>query len=225
MTGLFWVKSGAYYKWTKNGVSERRNMRDARLIRLIREIQRQHHNRYGRPQVRETLRKEYGERVSRKKAARLMREHRLNARLRGKHIPAANSRHGLAACENILNQQFHAQAGGQKWVSDLTYLRASAGWVYLTVVLDLFDRKVIGWALSGDMETCHTVIPALDMADRNRAPRTGLNFHSGRSVQYCAKSFREKLTGRCPSVRQGMSRKGNWTLPRLVNTIKRLALS
>jgi transposase InsO family protein len=159
--------------------------------------------------VRETLRKEYGEQVSRKKAARLMREHRLNARLRGKYIPTANSRHGLAACENILNQQFHAGAGGEKRVSDLTYLRASAGWVYLTVVLDVFDRKVIGWALGGDMEACHTVIPAPGMAVRNRGPRAGMIFHSGRGVQYCAKPFREKLTGRCPSVRRSMSRKGN----------------
>jgi transposase InsO family protein len=77
------------------------------------------------------------------------------------------------------------------------------------VVLDLFDRKVIGWALSADMEACHTVIPALDMAVRNRTPRAGLIFHSDRGVQYCAKSFREKLMGRCPSVRQSMSRKGN----------------
>jgi transposase InsO family protein len=143
-----------------------------------------------------------------------MRENRLNARLRRKHIPATNSRHGLAVCENILNQMFHAEGGGQKWVSSyqryaITYLRTSSGWVYLTVILDLFDRKVIGWALSGDMETRHTAIPTLDMAVRNRAPQAGLIFHSGCGVQYCAKSFREKLTGRCPSVRQSMSRKGN----------------
>jgi transposase InsO family protein len=68
----------------------------------------------------------------------------------------------------------------------------------LTVSLDLFDRKVIGWALSADMETCHTIIPALEMAIRNRVPQTGLIFHSDRGIQYCTKSFREKLTGCCP---------------------------
>jgi transposase InsO family protein len=76
--------------------------------------------------------------------------------------------------------------------------------VYLTVVLDLFDRKVIGWAFSADMETVHTTIPTMDTAVGNRMPRTGLVFHSGRGVQYRAESFREKLTGRRPSVHQGM---------------------
>jgi transposase InsO family protein len=117
MAGLLGVSSGAYYQWTRKGVSERRNLRDARLIRLIREIQRRHHNRYGSPRVRETLRKEYGERVSLKKVAQLMRENRLNARLRRKYIPTTNSRHGLSVCDNILDQMFHAEAGGQKWVS------------------------------------------------------------------------------------------------------------
>jgi transposase InsO family protein len=81
--------------------------------------------------------------------------------------------------------------------------------VYLTVVLDLYDRKVIGWALSGDMETVHTAIPAVDMAFANRKAQEGLIFHSDRGVQYCAKSFRDRLVEQCPSVRQSMSRKGN----------------
>jgi transposase-like protein len=185
MVGLFGVSSGACYQWVKNGVSERRSRRDAELLRLIREIQKRYHNRYGSPWVREARRKEYGKRVSRKKVAALMRENGLNARSRGKHIPTTNSTHGLPVCENILNQLFHAQAGGQKWVSSyrryaMTYLRTTSGWVYLTVVLDLFDRKVIGWALSADMETVHTTIPAVDMAVRNRTPRAGLIFHSDR---------------------------------------------
>jgi transposase InsO family protein len=204
MAGLFGVTSGAYYKWRKNGASERRDKRDAGLLCLIREIQRRHHNRYGSPRVREALRKEYGKRVSLKKAARLMRENGLNARMGRKFITTTNSRHGLPACDNILDRMFHAEAGGQKWVSDITYLRTTSDWVYLTVVLDLCDRKVIGWALSADMEAVHTTIPALDMAVKNRMPRAGLIFHSDRGVQYCAKSFREKLQERCPSVRQSM---------------------
>jgi transposase InsO family protein len=138
-----------------------------------------------------------------------MRENGLNACKRGKFIPTTNSRHGLAACKNILGRMFHAEAGGQKWVSDLTYLRTASGWACLTVMLDLFDRKVIGWALSADMETGHTTTPALEMAVRNRVPQAGLMFHSDRGVQHCAKSFRETLARHCPSVRQSMSRKGN----------------
>jgi transposase InsO family protein len=157
--------------------------------------------------------------VSLKKVTRLMRENGLNARMGRKFTITTNSRHGLAVCvglkvRNILDRMFHAQAPGQKWVSSyqkyaITYLRTTSDWVYLTVILDLFDRKVIGWALSADMETVHTTIPVLDIAVKNRIPWARLVFHSGRGVQYCAKSFREKLSGRCISVRQSMSRKRN----------------
>jgi transposase InsO family protein len=209
MAGIFGVSCSAYYKWAKRGVSSRREEEDAELVRLIREIVENHHYRYGSVRVRETLRRDCGKRVSRKKAARLMRENGLNARGRRKFIPTTNSNHGFPVCDNLLNRRFHAEGGGQKWVSDITCLRTIGGWVYLTVVLDLFDRKVIGWALSADMETVHTTIPALQMACANRIPGNGLIFHSDRGVQYCAKSFRDGLGELCPSVRQSMSRKGN----------------
>jgi transposase InsO family protein len=77
------------------------------------------------------------------------------------------------------------------------------------VVIDLFDRKVIGWAFSADMEAVHTTIPALEMAVANRRPREGLIFHSDRGARYCARAFREALQARCPTVRRSMSRKGN----------------
>jgi transposase InsO family protein len=209
MAGLFGVSSGAYYKWAKHGVSQRRSQEDAELLCLIRAIVVEHHRRYGSPRVREELRKKHGKRVSLKKVARLMRENGLNARRRRKFIPTTNSNHGLPVCKNLLNRQFAAEKAGQKWVSDITYLRTVDGWVYLTAVLDLFDRKVIGWALSADMETIHTTIPALEMAFKNRKAQDGLLFHSDRGVQYCAKSFRDILRERCPSVRQSMSRKAN----------------
>ena len=79
----------------------------------------------------------------------------------------------------------------------------------MTVILDLFDRKIIGWALSGSLETIHTTISALKMAVKNRTPQEGLIFHSDRGVQYCAYSFRDLLHEICPTVRQSMSRKGN----------------
>jgi transposase InsO family protein len=83
---------------------------------------------------------------------------------------------------------------GRKWVSDLIYLRTSEGWVYLTIVLDLFDRKVIGWAFSGDMKTEHTAISAVNMAFKNRQAQADLLFHSDRGVQYCA--FGRLITNR-----------------------------
>jgi transposase InsO family protein len=83
------------------------------------------------------------------------------------------------------------------------------GWVFLIVVLDLYDRKIIGWSFSDTLETVHTTIPAVKMAFANRKAQGGLIFHSDRGVQYCAKPFREILGERCPTVRQSMSRKGN----------------
>jgi transposase InsO family protein len=209
MAGLLGVSRTAYYRWARNGVSRRRETADDELLRLIREIVAKHHRRYGSPRIRRELRDVYGKRLSVKKVARLMRENGLNARRRRTFIKTTDSKHALEVCENILNREFHAEKGGQKWVSDITYLRTVNGWVYLTVVLDLYDRKVIGWALSAGMEAADTAIAALEMAVRNRTPEDGLIFHSDRGVQYCAQSFRAVLRENCPSVRQSMSRKGN----------------
>jgi transposase InsO family protein len=209
MAELFGVSRSAYYRWAAKGTSQRREREDAELINLIRQIVTNHHRRYGSPRVRHEIRQVYGKRVSLKKVARLMRENGLNARKKRKYVPTTNSNHGLPVCENILNREFYAEKGGQKWVSDITYLRTENGWVYLTVVLDLYDRKIIGWALSDTMETADTAVNALEMAVTNRAPENGLIFHSDRGVQYCAQAFRDVLKKRCPTVRQSMSRKGN----------------
>jgi transposase InsO family protein len=213
MTGLFGVSRSAYYRWVKQGVSDKRELADAELVAVLRAIQEEHHGRYGAPRIQAELRKR-GIRVSRKRIAKLLKRHGLNAKRRRKFIPTTNSNHGLPVCENILNRDFHASLPGEKAdfqseVSDITYLRTAGGWLYLTTILDLFDRKVIGWAFSEDMTTEHTTIPALVMACMNRRPQAGLIFHSDRGVQYCAASFRTRLNERCPQVRQSMSRKGN----------------
>jgi len=209
MAGLLGFSRGAYYKWMKNGVSQRRETADAELVSLLWKIVIGNHWRYGSPRVRRELLETYGKRVSLKKVARLMRENKLNAKRRRKFIPTTDSKHTLPVCENILKREFYAERGGQKWISDITYLRTSGGWVYLTSVIDLFDRKVLGWALSLDMEAANTTIAAFVMAVNNRTPANGLIFHSDRGVQYCAQSFRNVLHEKCPSVRQSMSRKGN----------------
>ena len=209
MAGLFGVSRGAYYKWLKAGCPSRDNDPDAELIKLIREIVLKHHRRYGILRVRKELWVKHGISVSRKKTARLMRDNGLNARRKRKFIPTTDSKHSLPVCENILNREFCAEGPGQKWVSDITYLRTVIGWIYLTVVIDLFDRTVIGWALSDNLETGSTTIPAFEMAVKNRAPQKSLIFHSDRGVQYCAQSFRNVMRNLCPSVRQSMSRKGN----------------
>ncbi|MDR0707006.1 MAG: IS3 family transposase [Treponema sp.] len=207
--GLLGVGGGARYRRAKQGVSERWGKAGAELARLIREIVANHRRRYGGPRAREASRRDYGRRVSLKKAVRLMREHGLNARKRRKFIPTANSKHGLPVCESILSRFFHAGRGGGKRVSDITRPRAAGGRAYLTVTLERYDRSVIGWALSADRETAHTTIPALDMAYGSRKAREGMIFHSDRGARHCAKLFRERLREQRPPVLQSVSRKGN----------------
>jgi len=209
MTGLFGVSRGAYYQWLKEGCPSRDTNPNTELIELIRTIVLKHHRRYGILRVRKELWVKHGINVSRKKVAKLMREHGLNARRKRKFIPTTDSKHSLPVCENILNREFHAERPGQKWVSDITYLRTLSGWIYCTVVLDLFDRKAIGWSLSENMETGSTTIPAFKMAVKNRTPEKDLIFHSDRGVQYCAWLFSDVIRHYCPEVRQSMSRKGN----------------
>ena len=94
------------------------------------------------------------------------------------------------------------------WVSDLTYIKTTQGWLYLTVIVDLADRKVIGWSLSETMKTVDTVIPAWKMAIRNRPITANLLFHSDQGVQYACHEFKNLLKN-YPLVTQSMSRKGN----------------
>ena len=184
-----------------------REMEDNELSELIKKIFEGHYRRYGSPRIWEDL-KSLGLRISRKRVERLMREQKLIARRRRRYVKTTDSRHGLVVADNILNRDFRALNPGEKWVSDITYLRTISGWLYLTVVIDLWDRKVIGWSMGKELTAAY-VCRALEMAVKNRPPREGLIFHSDRGVQYCSEDFRAMLKRLCPSVRQSMSRKGN----------------
>ncbi|MCL2412173.1 MAG: IS3 family transposase [Treponema sp.] len=208
MAEIFGLSRGAYYKWLKTRFSNSHDDPDAEIVRLIREIVLKHNYNYGSPRTKKELNKK-GIRVSKKKVARLMREHGLNARRMRKYTTTTDSKHSYPVCENILNRDFFAAKPGQKWVSDITYLRTLNGWLYLTVVIDLFDRKIIGWALSDSLKTVNTTIPAFEMAVKNRTPEKDFIFHSDRGVQYCAYSFRDVMRKYFPDVIQSMSRKAN----------------
>jgi transposase InsO family protein len=122
-------------------------------------------------------------------------------------VQTTDSDHEYAIAENHLNRDFSAQGTGQKWVSDLTYIRTGEGWLYLTAILDLADRKVVGWALSDNMKASDTTIAAWKMALRNRPVKQQLLFHSDRGMQYACTDFKEQLKGL--PVLQSMSRKAN----------------
>jgi transposase InsO family protein len=119
-----------------------------------------------------------------------------------------NSNHKYPVVPNKLNREFTTKNPSEAWVSDITYIAAKEGWIYLTVILDLWDRKIIGWALSKTMYAKDTVIPAWKMANDNRKINTPLIFHSDRGIQYACKEFTNYL-GRDELVTRSMSRKGD----------------
>ena len=206
MAKVFGVSRSGYYTFEGQETSLHEEV-DLELSGEIKQIFEDNHGRYGSPRVWEEL-KGLGWHVSRKRIERLMRGMGLMARRRRKWVKTTDSDHKQAVAENILKRDFHAENPGEKWVSDITYLGTTSGWLYLTVILDLWDRKVIGWAMSEEL-TAEPVSRALAMAVGNRQPREGLIFHSDRGVQYCSEEFRSTLYRLCPTVRQSMSRKGN----------------
>lgn len=109
--------------------------------------------------------------------------------------------------ENHLTRYFHADEKGQKWVSDITYIPIKQGWVYLTIIMDLYDRKIIGWALSSNMTTQTTTLADWKMAIGNIPPIQRLLFHSDRGVQYAEYAFTDQLKQN--NVKQSISQKGN----------------
>jgi putative transposase len=137
---------------------------------------------------------------------RLMRQHGLRPVWRRKFVHTTDSKHGLPISPNILNRQFNPTRSNQAWVADITYIRTRSGWLYLAVVVDLFARRVVGWAMAPDMQAT-LVCRALQLAIVQRQPEPGLIVHSDRGSQY-ASAVHQKLLTRHGLV-GSMSRKGN----------------
>jgi len=192
MARVFGVSRSGYYAFERRKTG-RHEEADLELSGEIKQIFEEHLGRYGSPRVWEEL-KSRGWHAGRKRIERLMREMGLKARQRRKRVKTTDSGHKLAVAENILNRDFHAAYPGEKWVSDITYLRTGSGWLYLTVILDLWDRKVIGWSMSEDL-TAEPVSRALAMAVGNRPPREGLIFHSIGGCSIAAMNSAARFTG------------------------------
>lgn len=205
MCDCFKVSPNAFYDW-KAGKSTKRIQREKVLSEKIKTIWEESRYTYGSPRVWEELQKAEGK-VSRSLIARVMRKYGFRSIHKKKFKVTTDSKHTFPVSHNVLNRDFTAERIAQKWVSDLTYIHTKEGWLYLTTVIDLFDRKVIGWSFSGGMTAQETVIPAWRMACQNRPIKDKLIFHSDRGVQYACKAFRNLLTN--PLITQSMSRKGN----------------
>ena len=205
MCDCFKVSLNAFYDW-KSGKSTKRIQREKVLSEKIKTIWEDSSYTYGSPRVWEELQKAEGK-VSRSLIARVMRKYGFRSVHKKKFKVTTDSRHSYPVSENVLNRDFTAERVSQKWVSDLTYIQTKEGWLYLTVIIDLFDRKVVGWSFSSAMTAQETVIPAWRMACRNRPIQKDLIFHSDRGVQYACKAFRNLLKSNL--ITQSMSRKGN----------------
>jgi putative transposase len=206
MCKVFKVSRSAFYDWCRYNPSSR-DKENRMLLFEIHRIHQQSKASYGSPRITDELRTR-GFKVSRPRVARLMKQSGIRAVHARKFVVTTDSKHSYPVVDNKLDRDFRAERAGQKWVSDITYIKTDAGWLYLTVVLDLFDRKVIGWALSNDMTAKNTSIAAWRMALNNRSLLGELIFHSDRGIQYACNEFTNLLDS-YPEVNRSMSRKGN----------------
>jgi len=162
---------------------------------------------YGSPRITEHL-TGMGVQASGSTVSRVMATKGYIARPRRKFVHTTDSKHGHRIAENLLNRDFHADQVNTKWVSDITYIPTKQGWAYLTVIIDLADRMVVGWNLGDNLSCQHTAIAAMTIAMRRRIVNQPLLFHSDRGIQYCCWPFRNLI--KCSRhITQSMSRKGN----------------
>jgi putative transposase len=194
------VSRSGYYRWLKRKPS-RRALDNQRLDAEIREIYDGSKGRYGSPKITRELR-DRGRKVGKNRVARRMRKAGLRSKVRRKYRVTTDSKHNLPVAPNLLERNFSTAAPDKVWVSDITYLATKTGWLYLTVIIDLFSRMVVGWALSSSLSH-EMVVVALKRAIRRRRPGKGLVFHSDRGVQYASifvkSSTSMNLSRACPA--------------------------
>ncbi len=199
------VSSSSYYKWKTKPISNR-----VLKMNIIKEkitfIYFSSKQRYGSPRITIEL-TSLGYQISRITVAKYMRELGLRSKLSKKFKVTTNSKHNYLVVENILNRVFTVTNPSKVWVSDITYIQTKTGFLYLTTIIDLYDRKVIGWSLSHGMSTEETSLAAWRMAIKNRPVQKGLIFHSDRGVQYASKKFVNTIESY--NIKRSMSRKGN----------------
>jgi transposase InsO family protein len=180
---------------------------DAQLLDEIRRRQRKHRGRYGRRRMGREINQVFKQRVNTKRIGRLMREADLQSRVRRRfRVVTTDSKHEHPIAPNVLARDFEATGPNQKWLADLTYVPTAEGWLYLALILDLFSRKFVGWAMSASMPQ-ELTLEALHVALGWRDPPAGLMHHSDRGSQYAAGDYRKVLAARGITV--SMSRKGD----------------
>lgn len=203
----FGVSKSGYYQWRSRQSSPGpRRSEDLKLAGQIRQVHEQSRATYGSLRIQARLRA-LGQRHGRNRIGRLMREQQLCGRQKRRYrVQTTDSRHDHPIAPNRLRELPKPSGPNQIWVADITYIECGANWVYLAGIMDLYSRKIVGWAISERIDTA-LVLRAWDMAVLHRKPPAGLVFHSDRGVQYASREHRAALAaGR---VIASMSGKGD----------------
>jgi transposase InsO family protein len=201
------VSTSGYYEWCRRQSHPgARQQQDQRLKEQISQIHLQSRKTYGAPRIQAELRAA-GQRHGRNRIGRLMREQNLYGRQRRRfRVVTTDSKHDQPVAPNRLQKTSAPTGPNQIWVTDITYVAAAGRWLYLAAVLDLYSRRVVGWALSERIDTA-LVLAAWNMAQLHRQPTHGLLVHSDRGVQYASDPFRRALHS--AQAVASMSRKAN----------------
>ena len=203
MCRVLGVSTSGYYAWRKRQPS-RRAQADQKLLKRIRTIHERSKGTYGAPRIHAEL-AEAGVHVSRKRVARLMRSEHLRGVSRRKAPRTTQRKPGAHPAPDLVKRNFTAAGPDRLWVADVTYIPTWAGWLYLAVVVDVWSRKVVGWAMSTHLRTT-LVLDALQMAIRQRRPKSVIH-HSDQGSQYTSLAFGQRC--RAAGVRPSMGSVGD----------------
>lgn len=203
------VAISGYHAWFRRlyGPGSSRSNEEKQLLIRIKVAHKESDGTYGSPRIYKELRSE-GLRIGRKRIERIMRKHGISARPLKRFKVTTDSKHNLPVAENLLDQKFGAEQANTRWAGDITYIWTGQGWLYLSVILDLWSRRVVGWSMQTQLERT-LVLEALDAALRNRRPQPtkGLICHSDRGSQYASSDYQAVLQEN--GIACSMSRKGN----------------
>lgn len=203
MCDVLQVSRAGYYAWCKRGPSAR-DEANQRLLKLLRRLFKLNRQRYGYRRMHQVARKEIP--CGRHRVARLMSQDGLKVPQRRRRRSTTQSKHKRPVPPNILGREFTVEVPNHTWLSDITYVPTQQGWLYLAVVLDLYARRVVGWAMESYLADLLTR-KALKMALRRRQPAPALLHHSDRGIQYASLDYRKLLLSNKAAI--SMCRKGD----------------
>jgi len=205
MFRILQVSSSGYYAWNGRGPSKRKQ-REARITEKVKKFHARSQQIYGYRKVHEDLIEETEHNCSDELVRRIMRKNGLRSKVKRKFVVTTDSGHSYSVAPNRLARKFEATEKNRKWVGDITYIRTREGWLYLSIIQDLYSRRIVGWSMSETLRS-ELVCDALKMALQHRQPKPRLLFHSDRGVQYAAEEY-QTLLSRNKFI-CSMSRKGN----------------